>query len=56
MYCKYCGKKINDDSLFCQYCGGEQDVSFEKDNKQNSTGIINYWKVFINVGPMGKIK
>lgn len=40
MYCKYCGKIINDDSSFCQYCGGEQDVSFEKDNKQNSTDII----------------
>lgn len=22
MYCKHCGKKIDDDSKFCQYCGG----------------------------------
>lgn len=21
MFCKYCGEKIDDDSLFCQYCG-----------------------------------
>jgi hypothetical protein len=21
MYCKYCGKKISDDSKFCKYCG-----------------------------------
>ena len=21
MYCKYCGKQIDDDSVFCQYCG-----------------------------------
>lgn len=21
MYCKYCGKPIDDDSTFCKYCG-----------------------------------
>ncbi len=21
MYCKYCGKEIDDDALFCKYCG-----------------------------------
>ena len=24
MYCKNCGKEIDDDSKFCQYCGVEQ--------------------------------
>lgn len=27
MYCKHCGKQISDDSKFCQYCGGTQEVS-----------------------------
>ena len=26
MFCKKCGKKIADDSVFCQYCGTAQDV------------------------------
>ena len=24
MFCKHCGKRIDDDSTFCQYCGGRQ--------------------------------
>jgi len=24
MYCKYCGKEIVNDSIFCNYCGGKQ--------------------------------
>lgn len=27
MYCKYCGKEIADDSIFCRYCGGKQEES-----------------------------
>jgi uncharacterized membrane protein YvbJ len=26
MYCKHCGKQIDEDSVFCQYCGKPQDV------------------------------
>lgn len=25
MYCKHCGKEIEDGSKFCNYCGGEQE-------------------------------
>lgn len=25
MYCKHCGKKIAEDSKFCQHCGGRQE-------------------------------
>lgn len=37
MYCKHCGKQITDDSLYCQFCGGKQDVeeSTEKKDDQN---------------------
>lgn len=26
MFCKYCGKQIDDDSVFCSYCGTKQSV------------------------------
>lgn len=25
MYCKHCGKQIEDDSTFCKYCGNTVD-------------------------------
>lgn len=27
MYCKYCGKSIDEDSTFCRYCGKPQDIT-----------------------------
>lgn len=39
MYCKRCGKKIADDSVFCQYCGTAQDVS-NKDTSVDEITII----------------
>lgn len=35
MYCKHCGKQITDDSLFCQFCGGKQDVEAPTENKES---------------------
>ncbi len=35
MYCKHCGKQITDDSLFCQFCGGRQDVEAPTENKES---------------------
>ena len=29
MYCKHCGKRIDDDSAFCQYCGKSQSTITE---------------------------
>lgn len=31
MYCKNCGKQIAEDSKFCQYCGGIQDIYIESE-------------------------
>ena len=33
MYCKHCGKQITDDSLYCQFCGGKQDVEAPTEKK-----------------------
>ncbi len=37
MFCKHCGKQITDDSLYCQFCGGKQDVEepTEKEDDKN---------------------
>ena len=37
MYCKECGKEIDNDSKFCRYCGKNQAVLNEESNRQ----IIN---------------
>ena len=37
MYCKHCGREIDDNSSFCKYCGESQD------NKVSTTkGLINF--------------
>jgi uncharacterized membrane protein YvbJ len=30
MYCKKCGKKIDDDSIYCTHCGTKQSNGIEK--------------------------
>ena len=44
MYCKYCGKEHNDESLFCSYCG-EQITEKKEENKP-----AKCWSVFAKVG------
>lgn len=38
MYCKHCGKEIADDSVFCQYCGGELQ---EQEKKKPNGSLLN---------------
>ena len=49
MYCKHCGKEIADDSVFCQYCGGElQELENEEKilrEKQNQLSRKNIGEV-----------
>ena len=37
MYCKHCGKKIADDSKYCNFCGGKQDNPFNDTSVQQSS-------------------
>ena len=42
MYCKYCGKEITDDSMFCQHCGSRLDnVAKESILKRNTCNAGN---------------
>ena len=42
MYCKYCGKEITDDSMFCQHCGSKLDnVAKESILKRNTCNAGN---------------
>ena len=38
MYCKHCGKEISDDSVFCQYCGGQLQ---EQEKKKPNGSLLN---------------
>ncbi|MBQ3641005.1 Ltp family lipoprotein [bacterium] len=46
MLCKYCGKEINDDSKFCQYCG---ELIKETADKNNDNDFVKkqIWVVVI---------
>lgn len=48
MFCRKCGKKLLDDSMFCQYCGTRIDMSTGK-HKANFVPGKNYrcWRDFL---------
>lgn len=41
MYCKKCGKKIPDESIFCKYCGQKISATNEKDISRTSNKNLN---------------
>lgn len=43
MYCRKCGKKINDDKEFCNYCGqGKDDIVLTGDEKKDAAAQTDY--------------
>ena len=57
MFCKYCGKEIDNDSKFCPYCGEEVDnkqnevVEIERQNEDGeTTPSKGPWNGFAKVG------
>lgn len=57
MFCKYCGKEIDNDSKFCPYCGEEVDneqnevVEIERPNEDGDvTPSKGPWNAFAKVG------
>ena len=42
VYCRYCGKQIDEDAIFCTYCGKEQNVS--KKSSWNMDSLRNCGK------------
>ena len=62
MYCKHCGKKIADDSKFCNYCGANQnavsniiDSRKRIDNSRIKKLIIKIIKIFVIVIIVGLV-
>lgn len=48
MYCKSCGKEIDSDAKFCQYCGTSQDKT-NFNNSENSTPDVKKEIVIPNI-------
>lgn len=52
MYCKYCGKQIQEDSVFCPHCGKRIDGEREFANKIHKNKLlcflISFW-TFVNL-------
>ena len=40
MFCKKCGKEIDGDSKFCNFCGAEQDISVSEIQKTDISGNL----------------
>lgn len=51
MKCKYCGEKIDDDSLFCEQCGARVSNEIPDDNREepNSNSKKYVWYVLVAV-------
>ena len=47
MYCKKCGKKIDDDALFCHFCGAPQDSN--NSTKSESIDLVQRIKIIFNL-------
>lgn len=46
MYCTKCGKKVNDNDLFCSYCGYEfyrNEITVNKENENKEKVSIGWW-------------
>lgn len=53
MYCKYCGKQIDDDSIFCRFCGKEQLIV--PNSNKSEQNEINKNLNFIGSNPKTKV-
>ena len=49
MYCKNCGKELQDGSLFCSMCGNSVEASTEETKKETP----KVWNVFAKAGYIG---
>ena len=53
MYCKYCGKKIPQDSIFCIFCGKKQIIDYSNFYEANRYIItlneLNFYKILLNI-------
>lgn len=52
MYCKHCGKQIDDDSTFCKYCGKslEESINPLEDSSNSSENPNKSFKSLVNLG------
>lgn len=55
MFCKSCGKQIDDDSVFCSHCGTKQSANVNEVNATTEKVVANPQTVNVNLS-FGSIK
>ena len=55
MYCKRCGKEIEDDSIFCKYCGTSTKEIKTEEYKVSSEDLVKTVKKIIHEGNVTRI-
>ena len=43
MYCRYCGKEIDDDAVYCRYCGKSQQFMADTDNITSLMKLLEWF-------------
>lgn len=50
MYCKHCGREIDNDSEFCKECGGKQsNFDYEPKNNDEKQESLGFWLGFLSL-------
>ena len=56
MFCRYCGKQIENDSDYCKYCGKVQTQTVTSEHSNNNSDVSPQDSLLSNGEKKGKVK